>query len=420
MVTRGSIVSAPSPIPEVKPPAGDRINVARRLRRSVGSALEYLWELSGSARLYKADALLLEGRERVTGLPVRSFYFGHHDNFEFVFGRLYEDFEVTEAREGLNSLHARRWLNRFADRASLLAIDVELLYGRLLDCRRYLEIPQWIRQKYTVPDSWDRVLASFRKNTRKTDLRKVRKYGFTYRTTRSEADFLAFYHDMYVPYLRKRFGGEVIIEPEWKVLRQCRKGELMHIVRDGRTVAAVLLHLVEGRLAYVWVGVPEEIDDELFKGAFSAMYYFTILHAYVHGCHEVDFLGSRPLLNDGLFRYKRKWGTHVEDSPVPRGDILLRPLELNAPLRGFFSRNHFVVRDGRGLAGKVLLDGDPADAARLTSVCRQYETAGLTGLQLFSSSGFEADALDWVEGREGVRLVDLSGAPDPAGAFCEG
>jgi hypothetical protein len=388
------------------------------MRRTVGSALEYLWELSGSVRLYKADAVFIEGRERVTGLPVSSFYFGHHDNFEFVFGRLYEEFEIKESHAGLSSLQARYWLNRYRGRVSLQCIDVELLFGRLLDFRSYLQVPQWIRQKYSVPDSWERVLASFRKNTRKTDLRKVRKYGFTYRTTSSEDDFRAFYHDMYVPYLRKRFGGEVIIEPEWKVLRQCRKGEIMHIVREGRVVAAVLLHMLEGRLAYVWVGVPTEVDDEIFKGAFSAMYYFTILHAYVHGCHEVDFLGSRPLLNDGLFRYKRKWGTCVQDSPVPRGDILLRPLRLDAPLREFLGRNRFVVRDGRGLVGKILLDGSPPDEEKVSRVWRENETPGLGGLKIFSLNGFETGARTWAKSQSRIELVDLGGTRDPASAFC--
>jgi hypothetical protein len=406
-------------IPETKPTADSRIGLARRLRKDVAAALEYLWELSGSARHHRADAVLVEGKERETGLPLTAFYFGHYDNYAFILSRLFSAYRVVTKHTGRNSFQVRRWIAEYSRRASLLCIDSELLFCKLLPRSEYLEIPQWVRQKYNVPDSWEEVLKSFRKNTRRTDLRKVRKFGFTYRITGSEEDYREFYHRMYIPYLRKRFADEVIIEPEWKVLRQCRKGELMHIVRDERVVAAVLLHLLGGRLAYVWVGVPEDLDNDLYTGVFSAMYYFTILYGYTRGCHLIDFLGSRPLLNDGLFRYKRKWGTYVEDSPVPRGDILLKPLQFTEPVRGFFRTNHFVVRDGNALAGKILLDAGPATAENLQSIHEDLYTEGLAELKVYSMAGFEPCAHAWLE-NSGVamRLINLSESANPAEAYC--
>jgi hypothetical protein len=418
MATQSRRPSAAPPVTELRPPADGRVGLARRLRKGVGAALEYAWELSGSLRHYRADAVLVTGEERETGLPFTSFYFGHYDNFAFIFGRAYRDYEVVLERRGVSSLYAKRWAARFRDRVALLCIDVELLFSRTLGAELYLVIPPWVRQKYDVPDSWDGVLASFRKNTRKTDLRKVRKYGLTYRITQSERDYREFYHWMYVPYLRKRFGDEVIIEPEWKVLRQCRKGALMHIVRDDRVVAAVLLHRLGGRLAYVWVGVPDGLDAELRHGAFSALYYYTIMYGYRHGCDEIDFLGSRPLLNDGLFRYKRKWGTYVEDSPVPRGDILLAPVRFSEPVKSFFRRNHFIVRDGSALVGKILVHGAAQSEDELARTYTRLYTRGLRGLKLYSLGGFPPEAYTWAE-REGaaLRLIDLSGSPDPADAF---
>jgi hypothetical protein len=223
---------------------------------------------------------------------------------------------------------------------------------------------------------------------------------------------------MYVPYLRSRFGDEAIIEPEDKVLRQCHKGELMQILRGEKIVAAVLLHLLEGRLAYVWVGVPEGLPEDLFQGAFSAMYYFTILHGYRQGCHEIDFLGSRPLLSDGLFRYKRKWGTYITDSPVPRGDILLRPQRLDEPLQHVFRRNPFIVRDRKRLVGKLLWNGTPATEEDLAGIYERHFTPGLAALKVFSLSGFQPAARAWVESRSlPLETIDLTSVPEPAVAF---
>ena len=404
---------------DTKPACEAHVGLTRRLRKEVGAGLEYLWELSGSLRLNLADAVLVEGTERETGLPMATFYFGHYDNFAFVLSRLYSEHQIVEKHTRINSLRVKQWTGRYENSADLLCVDVELLYCSMLRADGFLQIPQWIRQKYVIPDSWEKVLASFRRNTRKTDLRKVRKYGFTYQITKSDADFEHFYHHMYVPYLSKRFGDEVIIEPAWKVLRQCQKGELMHIVRDGHVVAAVLLHQLGTRLAYVWVGVPDDLDDELYMGAFSAMYYFTIHHGYSRGCEEIDFLGSRPLLNDGLFRYKRKWGTFVEDSPVPRGDILLKPLQFTAPVQSFFHNNKFIVRDGKDLVGKVLLNHEPATKEQVENLWCQYQTKGLRELRVFSLEGFDSEAYNWADdGSVSMRLIDLSDLPDPGQAFC--
>jgi len=408
-----------APNPEPARGRAEEISFPRRLRKDVGAGLEHLWELSGSLRLARVDALLVEGTERETGLPLTAFYLGHYDNYEFVFRRVFSDFRIIEKREGIHSLFIRRWIRRYAQRASLLLLDVELLYGKLLSTRSYLEIPQWIRQKYRVPETWQEVLGTFRKNTKRVDLRKVRKFGLSYRITREERDFEEFYHRMYVPYLTKRFEGEVIIEPEWKVLRQCRKGEIMQILRDDQVVAAVLLHCLDGRLAYVWVGVPEDLDDDLYAGAFSGMYYFTIQYGFQQGCREVDFLGSRPLLNDGLFRYKRKWGTFVEDSPVPRGDILLKPLVFSEPVKSIFRHNYFIVRDGKSLAAKVLLGEGPGTSKQLRGLFDQYFTAGLTRLKIFSLAGFEEEAWRWAEeAGEAIQLVDLRDVPSPHESFC--
>lgn len=408
------------PVPRTRPAAPRKISVARRIRRDAGAALEYLWELSGSVRLYKADALLVEGIERSTGRPITSFYLGHFDNFAFVFGRMYSDFRVVEKRKGVNSLWVRRWIEQCGEGAELLFLDVELLFCKLVPEHEFIQIPQWVRQKYDVPDTWEGVLGSFRKNTKRTDLRKVRKFGLSYRLIKSEDEFRNFYHHMYVPYLRSRFGDEALIESQRKVMHQCRKGELLQILRGDSVVAAAAIHVLGNRLAWVWVGQPDGIEEELSRGAFSAMYYYTILHAFECGCRRVDFFGSRPLLNDGLFRFKRKWGTFMEDSPVPRGDILLKPLSMTEGIQGFFRANPFIVRRGDGLVGQLLVDGMATSSEELEHLYLQLYTEGLQSMRFFSISGFPPEAKSWADGVDGMalELCDLSGSADPAAAFC--
>jgi hypothetical protein len=216
-----------------------------------------------------------------------------------------------------------------------------------------------------------------------------------------------------------RFNDEVIIESKTKVLRQCRKGELMQIIRDGVVVAAVLLHKSEGRLAYVWVGVPDLIVGEMAKGAFSALYYFTILYGFNTGCHEIDFLGTRPLLNNGLFQYKRKWGTVVQRSPIPRGDILLKPVrEINA-VRSFISHNLFVVREGKNLVGKIFHTEGILNREVLSNIISRYATAGLSALKIYCLMGYRNGTIEWARSQdETIVLIDLKNKKDPINSYC--
>ena len=57
------------------------------------------------------------------------------------------------------------------------------------------------------------------------------------------------------------------------------------------------------------------------RGAADALDYFSLLYAFLKGCRWLDFGPSRPDLNDGAFRYKRKWGTTITPGFAPQAEI---------------------------------------------------------------------------------------------------
>ena len=406
-------------ISPIKPKCNYQIGFLRTARKNIGTFLEYLWELSRSIRLYKGDVAIIVGKEKYTSEPIKTVYVGNHNNDAFIFGRIYSEYEVIKKYEKINSLHTSKWLKRYRDSADLLITDVELLFCKMLPSKEFIQIPDWVVQKYEIPHTWESVLKSFRKNTKKTDLRKIRKYGFTYRFTTSDDECRSFYHKMHKPYIKKRFNAEADIESEWEILRQFRKGGLLQILRGEEVVSAAVLKMLYGKLVVFVVGVPDNIEGEMFKGVFSALYYFTIVHAYNNGCHEINFHGTRPLLNDGVFRYKRKWGTYVQDISFPRGDILLQPLRFNAPLISFFSHNHFITRDGKKLAGKILFGEHKVAKTDIEHCLKYHFTKGLDYLKIFSLLGFENGTKEWADTtHKAIRLHDLSHSPSSAEDFC--
>lgn len=393
-------------------------NLFRRLRKNIGAMLEYAWGLTASIWVHRADALLIEGKERISDEPMTVFYFGSYDNYAYMMGRLFRDFEIVERHENVLALKVKYWVNKYRTQASLVFLDLELLYCKLVSNEHYLCLPPMINLKIHINDNWDQVIKKFRKNTRRVDLRKVRKYELGYCISNDEQDYRDFYRCMYKPYLTRRFQGEVVLEPERKVLRQCRKGKLIHIRRGDQTVAAAVLHQLDGRLASLWVGVPEDLPEDLYRGAFAGLYYFTIQHAYEQGCTVVDFLGSKPLLNDGSLQFKRRWGAHIEKNSAPWGDMMLRPIKFTPAVKSVFINNPCITREKDKLVGNVLLDDDTTKKT-VQKLYDQLYCDGLEQLMIYSLEGFEADALAWArEADETVQLIDLSGKATPPEAYC--
>lgn len=395
----------------------NKVGFFSRAHKYLEAGLECLWELFRNARLYKVSAAIVSGKEKHSGQPVKALYVGNFNNFAFVFGRICSEFGVIEEHRNINPLGIRSWVKRYKGTVDLVVADVELLLCKTLPWMEFIQIPQWIRQKFDVPDSWEAVWNSFRKSAQK-ELRRVLKYGFTHRTTNSEEDFKTFYHRMYVPYIKERYGDEAIIVPETKFLRKCRRGQLMQLIRGGKVIYGALINNI-GPLSIEWVGVPDNLEPEMLKGASAALDYFIILYAYEYGNQTIDFGPSRPLLNDGLFQYKRKWGTYLQDSRVPRGDILLKPLNFTIPIISFFVNNHFITRDGKRLVGKILFNEHRLNVNDLEHIKKCYFIESLDHLKIFALSGIEDDAREFakVESHK-LRLFDLTNRLHPEEDFC--
>src|SRR5690606_31913556 len=97
--------------------------------------------------------------------------------------------------------------------------------------RNKILMPGWVIQRLSLAGSWDDVVARFRKNTRATDLRKIRKYQFDFGTTSESCALQTFYDEMYLPYTRRRFGGVAEIVPFERVCAAgSGRGRLLQVI----------------------------------------------------------------------------------------------------------------------------------------------------------------------------------------------
>jgi hypothetical protein len=410
-------VTLPEPRSPIRPAMTGQPGGLARVRAGT-ERLYWQWqECRESAVTHEASALLVSGLERHSGAPLRSLYFGSGNNLSYVLGLLYDEYRIDEEHRHQRAWQAKNWVERYRNTVDLFTADLPWPYHHLLANRGLLEAPAWVDQKLSLPESWAGVLAQLRSSARGEDLRKIRKHGLQYRIVRDEEAIRRFYDEMYVPHLTNRFGSAAYIEPEWKVRYCAENGALMEILRDGEIVAGQVLFGDRQSLQLLWAGTPGGEFGQQSQGVFPALYYFGVLHAFERGYHAADYCGSRPLLSDGIFQLKRRWGGQVYDG-WSRDTLFFLPFHLGQANLSFLTRHPLIARCGAELVGKVLLGTEPVqpdDVARAELV---YATAGLQAIRLYSLQRPCPEVLDATRATPGIELVDLSGVAQPAAAYC--
>lgn len=416
----------------------NRSNRLGAIRNFVKSTWSNSICLSRSVRIFLLDMALVEGTEKNSGQPVKTLYVGatkppvfglgrfyskseaieKYANFQFVMDSIYSDYAIIAQTKNVNGLIINRWLRKYEGQADMVFINAELLFAQKLDRFQYLALPPWVPQKLILADQWEDVLKSFPKNTRKK-LRRVLKHEYQFYTAHTDNQFNYFYHAMYVPYTHTRFGNAAVIYPQDHIKRILQQGEILFLFRNDRVLLGSLIKYEHDRLLSICVAAADDLQPAMFKGAMEAMYYFCIMSAFEKGCRVVDFLGSRPLLDDGAFRYKRKWGTYIDKFYRPVADIYFKTLRLNTGVKSFLAYNPFIIKTSKGFRGRVLLN-TPANDKDIKSCAKHYQTRGLNGIDIFCTAGIQYCADKYLDNNvPEIKVHDISKSPHPERDFCK-
>lgn len=369
----------------------------------------------------EADAIWLQGREKHTGEQVKALYFGSGRSFAHLVDKLYSNHTIERRIDNLRIWSASRYFREAQGSVDICFADLPWPYSQLYGRGESLHIPGWIIQKIMIPDTWDAVVKQFRKNTRSTDLRKVRKYKLEYKISRDKAEIDHFYDTMYEPYAKQRFGDLSVIDDREEIAASgaYRQGGLLQVVHEGRVVAGVVLYQWRRIMHFLWFGVAADLESGLADAALSGIYLFSIQHAYNQGCTEMNLSFTIPLLNDGVFRYKRKWGAGVHNA-WKLGEIVARPFTFGPAIRSFFGNQPMIVREGDRLIGKVLVPEAAATPENIAKLIDGYASAGLHALQFFSTQPLTIPGAPTDEDPHiPTTFVDLSASSNPALDFCK-
>jgi len=359
--------------------------------RTLGNALRAVKPLRALVRrlrgvwaTYRLDAWELEGAERTSGEAIRALYVGQIENCVFFAQVVFAAGSVERQRRRVWSWQVAALLNK--PKMVYDMIFVQRQPG--VDARHLRQpcfvLPSWIAGELSVTQA----LASHRGNKSvKSDLRNIRRSGFTYRTTCDSGELDRFLFEMYLPYVRQIRGDGAFVTTREELDREAGGApELLLIEQHNRAVAGVCLGVHDqDRLDALELGVIGGDRDLVRKGALAAIYYFSLVYAAERKFSRLYLGGSRPFLRDGPFQYKKKWGLRIVGRlPTLPDVIVFRPRLSAVGVRSFLTNNPFVYEEGGAFRAAVFVDErEPTSDKSFDELRKAYCLRGLAGATLF-------------------------------------
>jgi hypothetical protein len=226
----------------------------------------------------------------------------------------------------------------------------------------------------------------FNKRMKETE-KSIKKYNLSYRVSGSDADFEKFYHNMYIPYAKKRFGKNAMMFSFKKLKNVFKKGVLMFVIQDDIAIAGDILSLKNEILSYQHLGILNGEREYVKMGFATIFYYFGIDYAHKSFHYSrLDFGSSLPFLDDGAFLYKRRMGAAVHPDDSLHSWIFIFDLKQSDSFTSVFESHPIIVHTDAGLMALV---GVP-EAHELTIEKRdifikKYYSPGLMGMIFLNS-----------------------------------
>ena len=313
---------------------------------------------------------------------------GDEHRVDYLCGRFFKDKPRREPLGKLPLWKVARTLKQLRASADLTIAYADRLSARLFFGREHLAVPVWVGAMLTIPED---IAELTRGNpSLKTDLRNVRRNNLSHEVTHSESDFETFYHTMYVPYIRNRHGEQARIQNFYKLRRCFHQGGLIWLMQDGEPIAGAVFQQRNDVLRFLLLGTANGDLARVKTGALAALYFFIFKHAQELRCKLIDLRGSRPSLNDGVLRYKLKWGAKLTERPDTRHYFLVQWNSFNSSVISFLSSTPLIFRDHDGLSAiYVIYSEKPVTSTEAWKVYHSKWIPGLQQLYLFATSGWE-------------------------------
>lgn len=289
-------------------------------------ALSLPFTLWGAARRYTAQS----GGNRVSIVCV-----GRPKRFGHILARVTNDVEPAG-----DLSRYRLWSpDELAGvEADLVAVEVHRWMAASFAASGWLMIPDSVRWRGRL----ELVPPAVRPHSLNTDLKKIKRFGYTLEQAQAPSDWREFFEDMVLPSALRRFGEGAWIPSPGLRRAFASAGTILFVLRDGARVAAACAIRSGATLWIPLIGVRDGDPSLVHEGASSAACSLSLDWAREQGCDTVDWGRTSPFVNDGVQRFNRKWGFEPVPDPITH-IVAVRVASTCSELRNAFAREPVLV-----------------------------------------------------------------------------
>jgi len=335
-----------------------------------------------------SHATVVEGILKGARHPFRCLFVDNSDFTGYLKARMYEKPPVVlrEWRIWIPAL--KKLIVGKADSFDLCVAVLPRAYDSTVHGMYDYKCTEAIRQVIDTSGSWEDVRSRFSRKRRQITNEFPEKTGLGYRMSNDSEEFDYFYHRMFAPHIKKRYGELSHIDSYDDMKKFFLKGRLLFVTKGDAAVAGALCLVENGTLVFRRTGVLDGDETHIEGGAQTALYYFQLRYANERNLRAVDTMKSAPFLNDGVYKHKRDWGATVFPDDEAGNWVYFFTAGPAEKMASFFENNPTIVHSDTGLKGLIgVSNATDLSIASMNDLTHRYQSSGLHGFTILTRAG---------------------------------
>jgi hypothetical protein len=253
---------------------------------------------------------LYEGREFKDGHPLSFAYAGNIHEMNHYWDHLILKGGFQKRSLGRHFFgNIRSKINKIAPACGFIFMEQSSLTLPFLNKKSEFSIPLLVQMEIDISHPLDELFDSQRRSDIK---RRIYKNHLSYEMSKDPKHFEDFYAHMYTPYIKQRYADAATITTYQSILKTMDNNEMILIKADGKIIAGAIVKFIKGQPPYLQhLGIVDANETYMRYGAIGAIYFFLIEELKKRSYNLLYVGGTRPLLSDGLTKYKLSFKARI-------------------------------------------------------------------------------------------------------------
>lgn len=321
--------------------------------------------------------------------PLRIAYLGSFRHTGYFAGLIFKKKPAIQAKGYILLPRLPKVISDLRKDHDFIFIELPYLFLLRLSGINGFTTTPWVHQILDLTMNKDYVLRAIRREDVKRFINKINRYKISVKISKDARDLEMFYHELYKPFISTRHKMASLADFD-RIRFYFAKGWLFEVIFNNKPIYAALCCRKGSLYKSLLIGQKIHLDASLEKGIGTIAYYLQIMHALEQGYSKLDFGLSRPLLNNGVFCFKKKWGSSISCGTLNQG-LWVGVGNNSVAAREFLSRNPFAWLDNKGQWHGlfVLSSQDKCSQDYLATIKKKYAVPGFKSVYVISPEGFD-------------------------------